>query len=56
MSSEKRRAESPEPLEQEKRRLNDSIRITKKRLKAHGSFNAKFWADSEHVGILILKR
>lgn len=54
MLSEKRRAKSPELLEHEKPGLNDSIRITKKRLKAHSSFDAKLWQDSKHVGVLIL--
>ncbi|KAL2819092.1 hypothetical protein BDW59DRAFT_181768 [Aspergillus cavernicola] len=54
--SQKRPVESPEPLEQEQRRLNDEIRVTKRRAKGHGSFNAQFWANSQELEILRLQR
>ncbi|RAQ50236.1 hypothetical protein AFGD_011576 [Aspergillus flavus] len=55
MSCAKRQAESPE-LEEERNDLEDRIKVHKKRLKAQGSFNAKFWAQSEHVANLVLQK
>ena len=55
MSSVKRQAESPD-LEGERVDLQQCITVNKKRLKAQGSFNAKFWAQSEYVANLILQK
>ncbi|KAL4778506.1 hypothetical protein BJX76DRAFT_352568 [Aspergillus varians] len=59
MSGYKRAAESPDlvqPLEDEQRRLNDGIRVAKKRVKGQGSFNARFWANSQELEKLKLQR
>lgn len=59
MSTLKRAAQSPEPpgsLEEQQRQINDGIRVAKKRVKGHGSFNAQFWANSCELETLLLQR
>ncbi|RAK95443.1 HNH endonuclease signature motif containing protein [Aspergillus ibericus CBS 121593] len=43
-------------LETEQRRLNDSLRVAKKRLKAQGSFNPQFWSRAAEVEGILLER
>ncbi|KAL4787718.1 hypothetical protein BJX76DRAFT_369006 [Aspergillus varians] len=59
MSDLKRAAESPEPLgplEEQQRRINEGIRVAKKRVKGQGSFNTRFWASSCELESLRLQR
>ncbi|KAL3457609.1 hypothetical protein BJX64DRAFT_295846 [Aspergillus heterothallicus] len=55
-STKKRAAESPDPLQDESRGINDEIRVSKKRMTGKCSFNADFWAASHEVERLLLAR
>ncbi|KAB8264844.1 hypothetical protein BDV32DRAFT_144879 [Aspergillus pseudonomiae] len=55
MNPSKRRADSPE-LESQRADLQGLINMNRKKLKAQGSFNATFWAQSEYVANLVLRK
>jgi len=42
--------EPPAALENRKRSLNDSLKVARKRLRDHGSFDASYWTQSARVG------
>ena len=52
----KRAREDVGSLIQEKGRIDNEVKEKKKKLKAHGSFNAKFWSTAHEVESLILER
>ncbi|KAB8272818.1 hypothetical protein BDV30DRAFT_239130 [Aspergillus minisclerotigenes] len=53
---EKREGDDVELLRAQERAMNEDLRVAKKRLKAGGSFNAAFWAQSAEVEEVTLKR
>lgn len=52
----KRAREDVGSLIQEKGRIDNEVKEKKKKLKAHGSFNVKFWSTAHEVESLILER
>lgn len=49
-------AESLKSLEDQQRRINNSIRVARKRVKGQGSFNTRFWVKSCELEALLLER
>ncbi|OJJ44490.1 hypothetical protein ASPZODRAFT_168752 [Penicilliopsis zonata CBS 506.65] len=52
----KRRAEEISKLEIQRDELEDNLKRTRKKLRAHGSFNAEFWSAAADVESTILKK
>lgn len=52
----KRTRQDVEDLNDEKKKIEQEVKTTRRRLKAHGSFNAQFWSTAHEVETLVLKR